>query len=162
MCNCYRSTVRLEVVKEAFDALRLPLVFPNGAPNLQPLDNIRPTDRAPIIRPLDPTDPSAGVEIVQARWDLIPWFWKQPIKAKKFLATNARSETVHTTAAFKEAFKRRRCLIPTDGFYEWTGEKKGGRRPNGASRGRVRRCSVSPVFGTEPTPPTASSKVSPC
>jgi putative SOS response-associated peptidase YedK len=60
---------------------------------------------------------------VTARWDLVPWFWKQPIKAKKFLATNCRSETAHTTAAFREAFRRRRCLVPANGFYEWTGEK---------------------------------------
>jgi putative SOS response-associated peptidase YedK len=110
-------------LKAAFDALELPLMFPAGAPNLEPQDNIRPTNRAPIIRPLDPAYPRGGLEIVQARWDLVPWFWKQPVKAKKFLATNARSETVHTTAAFKEAFRRRRCLVPADGFYEWTGEK---------------------------------------
>ena len=47
----------------------------------------------------------------------------QPVKAKKFLTTNARSETVSTTSAFKDAFARRRCLVPADGFYEWTGEK---------------------------------------
>jgi putative SOS response-associated peptidase YedK len=57
------------------------------------------------------------------RWDLVPWSWSGPIKAKKFLATNARSETVATMSAFKSAFARRRCLIPADAFYEWTGEK---------------------------------------
>ncbi len=123
MCNRYKNKVRLELLKAAFDQVQLPLVFKHGAPNLEPRDDIRPTNPAPFIRPLDPTDPFVGVEIVEARWDLVPHFWKQPVKAKKFLATNARCETVATQAAFRDAFKRRRCLVPTDGFYEWTGEK---------------------------------------
>lgn len=123
MCNCYRMGASLEDLRRVFEPLDLPLLFPSGAPNLEPLDNIRPTNAAPILRPRDPANPSGGVELVQARWDLVPWFWRQPVKAKKFLATNCRSETAHTTAAFREAFRRRRCLVPTDGFYEWTGEK---------------------------------------
>ena len=53
----------------------------------------------------------------------MPWFHKGPVKAKKYLCTNARSETVATTAAFREAFKRRRCLVPASHWFEWTGEK---------------------------------------
>jgi putative SOS response-associated peptidase YedK len=90
-------------------------------PNI--LDGVRPTDPTPIIRPLDGADPAAGLELIVMRWDLIPSSWVQPIKAKKFLATNARSETVATMSAFRSAFTRRRCLIPADAFYEWTGEK---------------------------------------
>ena len=123
MCNCYRATASPESLRAAFAGAGLPLVFPAGVPNLEPLDNIRPTNRAPLVRPLDPADPAAGVAIGDARWDLVPWFWREPIKAKRFLATNARSETAHTQPAFREAFKRRRCLIPATAFYEWTGEK---------------------------------------
>ncbi len=123
MCNCYRATASLDALRRAFAAEDLPLLLPDGAPNLEPLDNIRPTDVAPILRPADPAAPGAGLRLAAARWDLVPWFWKQPVKAKKFLATNCRSETAHALPAFREAFRRRRCLVPTTGFYEWTGEK---------------------------------------
>ncbi len=123
MCNCYRANASLETLRASFAAQSLPLVFPTGAPNLEPLDNIRPTNAAPVLRPADPSDLEQGLVIGAARWDLVPWFWKKPVKAKTFLATNARSETAHVLPAFREAFRRRRCLVPATGFYEWTGEK---------------------------------------
>ena len=123
MCNFYRRIKGYYAYLEDFSHTRLPLVFPEAAPNLEPQPFIRPTNVAPIVRPVDPADPGAGMAMVSCRWDLVPFFWKQPIKAKKFLATNARSETVATTAAFKGAYARRRCLVPADGFFEFTGDK---------------------------------------
>lgn len=123
MCNFYRRIAGYYSYLEDFSHLKIPLRFPEAAPNLEPQEDIRPTNTAPIIRALEPTDPAAGVGLYPMRWDLVPWFWKKTIKEKKFLATNARCETVATTASFREAFKRRRCLVPADGFYEWTGEK---------------------------------------
>jgi hypothetical protein len=49
------------------------------------------TDPHAILRPIDPADPMAGLEAKVIRWDLVPHSWRQPITAKKFLATNARS-----------------------------------------------------------------------
>jgi putative SOS response-associated peptidase YedK len=122
MCNLYRNLKSgWRDWTEDFSHLKIPLRFPDPLPNLR--EETRPTDRAAIIRPLDAADPAAGLEAAVMRWDLVPHFWKQPVKAKTFLATNARSETVATTAAFKAAFARRRCLVPADGFFEWTGEK---------------------------------------
>lgn len=63
------------------------------------------------------------MELVDLRWDLVPFFHKGSLKAKKYLCTNARSETVATQPAFREPFKRRRCLVPASSFYEWTGDK---------------------------------------
>jgi putative SOS response-associated peptidase YedK len=122
MCNLYRNLkYGWRDWAEDFSQLKIPLRFPDPTPNLR--EEVRPTDPAPVLRPIDPANPSAGLEGAVLRWDLVPYFWKQPVKAKKFLATNARSETIATTAAFKGAFARRRCLVPADGFFEWTGEK---------------------------------------
>jgi len=60
------------------------------------------------------------------RWGLLPAFVKDPKKFPTLI--NARSEDVLTKASFRHAVRRRRCLIPADGFYEWTGPK-GKRRP---------------------------------
>lgn len=123
MCNRYRNTLGWSDIHEDFSQLRIPLKFPQLPPNLEPRADIRPTNTAPIIRAIDPANPAEGVGLYHLRWDLVPFFHKGPLKAKKYLCTNARSETVATTAAFREPFKRRRCLTPANGFYEWTGSK---------------------------------------
>lgn len=62
-----------------------------------------------------------------ARWWLVPFWAKEIPKAAMF---NARIETVETSGAFKDAFKSKRCLIPADGFYEWTANAEdGGKDP---------------------------------
>lgn len=63
-------------------------------------------------------------EVVRARWGLVNR-WARAAGPKLI---NARSETAAVKPAFREAFARRRCVVPTDGFYEWTGEK-GERQP---------------------------------
>ncbi len=55
------------------------------------------------------------------RWGLIPGWATDPAIGRKLF--NARAETLSEKPSFKEAFRSRRCLIPADGFYEWTGEK---------------------------------------
>ena len=87
--------------------------------NLEPNYNVTPTTRMPIVRSRE----EDGRELVMARWGLVPYWHKGDIKAARML-NNARSETVATTASFREPFKKRRCLIPAGGFYEWTGDKK--------------------------------------
>lgn len=63
----------------------------------------------------------------EGRWWLVPWWAKEMPKAAMF---NARVETADTSGAFKDAFKSKRCLIPADGFYEWTkNPDDGGRDP---------------------------------
>jgi putative SOS response-associated peptidase YedK len=53
----------------------------------------------------------------EGRWWLVPWWAKEMPKAAMF---NARIESVDASGAFKDAFQSTRCLIPADGFYEWT------------------------------------------
>ncbi|MCQ4635010.1 SOS response-associated peptidase [Shinella sp. CPCC 100929] len=84
--------------------------------------NIAPTQTVPFIR-LD----DDGEQVVDnGRWWLVPHWAKALPKAAMF---NARIETVDTAPGFRDAFKARRCLIPADGFYEWTKADDGGRDP---------------------------------
>jgi putative SOS response-associated peptidase YedK len=64
--------------------------------------------------------------LLHARWGLVNSWAKDNSHASRQI--NARAETLAERPAFRTAFKRRRCLVPADGFYEWTGEKKA-RRP---------------------------------
>ncbi|GBD24517.1 Putative SOS response-associated peptidase YedK [bacterium HR29] len=65
-------------------------------------------------------------ELLVANWGLVPRWAKDDANAYKTI--NARAETLHTSRLFRDAFFRRRCLVPVDGFYEWAGPK-GRRQP---------------------------------
>jgi SOS response associated peptidase (SRAP) len=70
-----------------------------------------------------------------ARWGLIPFWMKEKPKVPHI---NARAETVHKLPLFREAFSKRRCLIPATGFYEWQ-QRSDGKQPyrfRSAKRGR--------------------------
>jgi putative SOS response-associated peptidase YedK len=128
MCNEYLKTVAALTLAERFSEYGIPLRIDEAASN-RPLDEpIRPTERATILRPLDPARPAAGLEMVDLRWWLVPAFHKGPVKDWRAMSTNARIETVDTSPAFKEAYRRRRCLVPLTSFIEYSeppGWKKG-------------------------------------
>jgi putative SOS response-associated peptidase YedK len=96
-----------------------------GAPrNLRPHYNIAPTDPVDVVR----LNAEGQRELVSMRWGLVPFFWKKSLK--EVPATfNARAESVAEKPMFREAFRRRRCIIPASGFFEWTGEK-GDKQPH--------------------------------
>lgn len=138
MCNAYRLLTPIHQAFDVFSQVGLPLKIADPArlPN-QPLEMVRPTDVVPILRPVEPPAPESGVELAMLRWGLIPGFHRGGIKDWKLLCTNARSETVATARPFRDAYRARRCLVPADGFYEWTGPKGGKTRwlftrPDGA------------------------------
>lgn len=88
-------------------------------PNFPPRYNIAPTQPVPVV-----ILENGGRHFRLMRWGLIPAWVKDP---RKFtLLINARSETIRDKPAFKNAIKRRRCLIPADGYYEW--QDAGGRK----------------------------------
>lgn len=79
--------------------------------------NIAPTDEAAVVVAKDERR-----AIVPYRWGLIPaWADDPKIASRTF---NARAETVATSGMFRDAFRRRRCLVPVDGFYEWLRDGK--------------------------------------
>jgi putative SOS response-associated peptidase YedK len=106
MCGRYRLSRRKQLVEEYFDSA--------GEDDWVPRYNIAPTQPVPIIRQ-NPKEPRRELSLV--RWGLIPWWAKDSSGAAAMI--NARSETAATKPAFRDALKLRRCLIPTDGFYEW-------------------------------------------
>ncbi|MDP8912450.1 MAG: SOS response-associated peptidase [Pseudomonadota bacterium] len=99
MCNEIRRNIALGNVRDDFSQLRIPLRFPEGLPNLAPLDSIRITDPTAIVRIGED-----GAELVVRRWS-----WPGPNKKPVY---NFRSEGRQFTSG--------RCLIVADGFYEFT------------------------------------------
>jgi putative SOS response-associated peptidase YedK len=90
-------------------------------PNFPARYNVAPTQPIPIVRLAE-----GKRQFALVRWGLIPAWVKDP---RGFgLLINARGESVNDKPAFKNAMKRRRCLIPADGFYEWR-EDGGNKRP---------------------------------
>ena len=133
MCNRYGYLAPVSRLADEFSQIRIPFHWAGGAvPNLEPRDEIRPTNRAPILRPVDPADPSAGLELAELRWWLVPFFHKGAVKDWKAMCTNAKCETIDTTAAFREAYKRRRCIVPATHFFEWSPVDP--TKPKGAKR----------------------------
>ncbi len=75
--------------------------------------NIAPTQYIAAIRPAK----DEGREFAMLRWGLVPFWAKDPSIGNRMI--NARAETVAEKPAYRAAYKKRRCLIPADGFYEW-------------------------------------------
>jgi putative SOS response-associated peptidase YedK len=75
--------------------------------------NLAPTEPVAVLRRT-----GADHEIVPMRWWLTPYWAKEP--ATKYSMFNAKSETVDSSRAFREPFRKRRCVVPVSGFYEWT------------------------------------------
>ncbi len=115
MCARYPLTSPEDVLKDHFD-------YQNSGFDYPPLYNIAPTQPIHIIR----LDLKKKPELTLVRWGLIPGWVKEPDNFSTLI--NARAETINEKPSFKTSMKYHRCLIPADGFYEWTG-KKGEKRP---------------------------------
>lgn len=111
MCGRYSFTSAPEAMRQLFRYIE--------RPNFPPRYNIAPTQPIAIVRLVDGERHFALV-----RWGFLPSWVKDP---KTFTPViNARGESVIDKPAFRAAMKRRRCLIPADGFYEW--QKAGDRK----------------------------------
>jgi putative SOS response-associated peptidase YedK len=106
MCGRFTLHTPEARIREAFN---LEDMDPLG---LVPRYNIAPSQDVPIIRGTE-----VGKEMVMAKWGLVPHWSKEPKTG--YSTINARIESVAEKPAYRTPFKRRRCLIPADGFYEW-------------------------------------------
>jgi putative SOS response-associated peptidase YedK len=113
MCGRYAVTTVPEAMRALFRYL--------NSPDFPPRYNVAPTQPVPIVRVVE-----GQRELALVRWGLIPAWVKDPRTFS--LLINARGESALDKPAFRNAMKRRRCLFPADGFYEWRPEK-GGKRP---------------------------------
>ena len=102
MCNAYRLVTDAATLFEGFSQTRIKIRFSEGAPNIEAREDIKITDTAPIVRAVD-GEPEAG-DLVQRRWSW-PGQNRKPVY-------NFRSDG--------REFASGRCLIPADGFYEFT------------------------------------------
>ena len=111
MCGRYLRRSDKQRIAEAFKLGKLGEDFV-----LPPDYNIAPTTFQPVIRE---SRESTERELVLMRWGLIPHFRKSLADVKGLSTINARAESVEKSPTWRVPFHRRRCLVPTDGFYEW-------------------------------------------
>jgi putative SOS response-associated peptidase YedK len=115
MCGRYLLTSPIEALRRVFGVTDAPI-------NLAPRWNIAPTTDCLIVRRDDP----GARHFAQLRWGLVPSWAKDTTGASRMI--NARGETVADKPAYRDALRKRRCLVPADGFYEWP-ETGDDRRP---------------------------------
>ena len=106
MCGRFSQTATPDMIAEQFEV--------NEPPLFKPRYNIAPSQQVATIR-LNPE--AAKRECVMLRWGLIPSWAKDPKIGNQCI--NAKAETVAEKPSFRAAFKKRRCLVIADGFYEW-------------------------------------------
>ncbi len=104
MCGRFTLTADPAALQSAFPWITIP-------PEISPRYNIAPTQPVAVI----PNDGQNRMDYFV--WGLIPFWAKDPKIGNRMI--NARSETLAEKPSFKNAYKRRRCLILADGFYEW-------------------------------------------
>lgn len=105
MCGRFSQAQIAELDRELFKLLRIPAA--------EPRYNVAPTQEAPVIR----VARSGRRRLDLLRWGLIPYWAKERSIGNRLI--NARAETAAEKPAFRDPFRRRRCAVLADGFYEW-------------------------------------------
>ncbi len=106
MCGRFVSASPPDEIAKYFDAT------PPTETAVEPNWNVAPTTDVYVVR----SDGSTR-KVEAVHWGLVP-FWAKDVKVGNRMI-NARAETLATSGAFKHAFRKRRCIVPADGFYEW-------------------------------------------
>ena len=115
MCGRYVRTTPIEQFAKLFHA--------EGHPECWPSYNIPPSTKVLVAR----NTPEGGRELAALKWGLVPAWSDEP--KTEYSTINARAETVAQKPAFRSAFRHRRCLIASDGFYEWHPQPDGHKQP---------------------------------
>jgi len=105
MCGRYFLTTPGAVLAETFGL--------DAMPELAPRWNVAPSQRVPIVR----TAGGGGRELALVRWGLVPFWAKEAAIGNRLI--NARAESLAEKPAFRDSYRKRRCLVPADGFFEW-------------------------------------------
>ena len=124
MCGRYASARKKHELLEEFQ------VELDGVPEEElPADyNVAPTKRVYAVLSRAPKPAGAPVrQLRTVRWGLVPGWAKDPSIGSRLI--NARVETVAVKPAFRQAFAKRRCLLPADGYYEWYPVEKKKKQP---------------------------------
>lgn len=140
MCGRFSITGDLDFYAEYFgvdDILTEPL--PNSW-------NVAPTDTVYVI-----AEREGRRQLGSMKWGLVP-HWSGDVKS---IHINARSESVATSAAFRDSFARKRCLIPADGFYEWEPAERG-RVPHWVYRGDGHPMVFAGIWASRQDPETGT------
>jgi putative SOS response-associated peptidase YedK len=116
MCGRFAITLPPDAMAQLFDAIPS-----NDLPPV-PNYNVCPTNRIHAV-----TSAEGSRRLVAMRWGFIPHWYKTPSDGP--LLINARADTIAEKPAFRAAVRERRCLIPADGFYEWTKDEADHRLP---------------------------------
>lgn len=127
VCGRYAALRDAVEIAEYFAAEQLPLSSheEGRAPTRSPVVpdyNVTPTRRVFIVM-----EDQGTRRVDSARWGLIPSWSKDASRSARMI--NARSETVSDKPAYRSAFRRRRCLVPADGYYEWQGREGAVKQP---------------------------------
>lgn len=109
MCGRYDLSDNPAAIKAKFSVPVVPAFSPNP--------DLRPTNTAPVVRR---SHASGEREAALLRWGLVP-VWAKDLKFGA-RCINARAETLASTPSFRVAYRKRRCLVPVNAFFEWTGE----------------------------------------
>jgi len=119
MCGRFLLTSPLDALRRAFGVTR-----ESGASNFAPSYNIAPTQPVWAVRRPEGAQLSDEHELTAFEWGLCPGWMDEPPRGRPLI--NARAETVAGKPAFRAAYRRRRCLVPADGWYEWQASRTGG------------------------------------
>lgn len=132
MCGRFTREFSWSEVRDFLD-----LCWPE-AWQIAPSWNVAPTQVSPVARCVPGGAHAGDRELVPMKWGLVPFWAKDPSIGSRMI--NARAEGIDSKPAFRAAFKRRRCVVPVSGFYEWK------KMSEGAARGKSGKPVKQPYY----------------